>query len=66
VPTLVKIDPAVLEKKLKMLKSNRQTSDGQTNGDQKSSLELKKFQCILTVSILSPLGEGLSPLFDQT
>jgi hypothetical protein len=26
----------------------------------------KKFQCIFTLSLLSPLGEGLSPSFEQT
>jgi hypothetical protein len=26
----------------------------------------KNFQCILTLSLLSPLGEGLSPSFEQT
>jgi hypothetical protein len=27
---------------------------------------LKIFQCIFTLSLLSLLGEGLSPLFEQT
>jgi hypothetical protein len=26
----------------------------------------KNFQCIFTLSLLSPLGEGLSPSFEQT
>jgi hypothetical protein len=26
---------------------------------------LKAFQCIFIISLLSPLGEGLSPLFEQ-
>jgi hypothetical protein len=26
----------------------------------------KKFQCIFTLSLLSPLGEGQSPSFEQT
>jgi hypothetical protein len=27
---------------------------------------LKNFQCIFTLALLSPLGEGLSPFFEQT